>query len=121
MPPVAPRSFKTKTFARLARKAGISDENLCTAMAQVRKGQAEDLGGGVWKKRLNDNEDRSIVLAKGAKLWIYADLFAKQDKKDLEPDELRVARKLAGEYAKLKDDQLAKLLKNKSLVEICHG
>ena len=119
--PISSRAFKTKAFARLARKAGISDEVLCRAMSQIQRGQAEDLGGGVWKKRLNDNEDRSIVLAKGGQLWIYADLFAKQDKKDLEPDELKIARQLAGEYAKLDEKKLKELLQQKRLLEICHG
>ncbi len=114
------RAFKTKAFARLAKKAGIDDGALCKAMAQVQQGQAEDLGGGVWKKRLNDNKDRSIIVAKGARYWIYADLFAKQDKVTIDDAELAVFRKLAGAYAAVTDAQLGRLLETKSLVEICH-
>lgn len=39
-------------------------------------GQAHDLGGGVFKKRLNDNEYRSIILAKTGEFWVFAYLFA---------------------------------------------
>lgn len=38
-------------------------------------GQCDDLGGGVYKKRLSKNLARSIILAKGGQYWIYAYLF----------------------------------------------
>ena len=49
------RVFKTAKFAKEARKARIRDGELCAAIRQVMAGQADDLGGGVFKKRLNDN------------------------------------------------------------------
>lgn len=58
------RAFKTAWFAKEARKAKIADEELCHAIRQVMQGQADDLGGGVYKKRLNDNMHRSIIIAK---------------------------------------------------------
>ena len=48
----ADRAFKTAWFAKEARKATISDAELCRAISQVMQGQADDLGGGVYKKRL---------------------------------------------------------------------
>ena len=62
------RTFKTAWFAKVARKARISDRDLCKAIQQVALGQADDLGGGVFKKRLNENRHRSIVLAKAGEL-----------------------------------------------------
>ena len=59
------RTFKTAWFSKAARKALIADKELCAAIAQVRKGQCDDLGGGVFKKRLDKNRHRSIILAKG--------------------------------------------------------
>jgi hypothetical protein len=44
--------YKTKWFAKAARKADIADAELCAAISEVEQGQADDLGGGVWKKRL---------------------------------------------------------------------
>jgi hypothetical protein len=46
------RAFNTAWFAKAARKAHIPDEELCAAIRQMMLGQADDLGGGVFKKRL---------------------------------------------------------------------
>jgi hypothetical protein len=43
------RVFKTAWFTKEVRKAKISDEALCQAIKQVMQGQADDLGGGVYK------------------------------------------------------------------------
>ena len=59
------RAFKSAWFAKPARKAKVSDKALCKAIAQVIAGQADDLGGGVYKKRLSNNQYRSVILARG--------------------------------------------------------
>jgi hypothetical protein len=46
------RAFKTARFSKDAKKARIKDAELCLAIQQVFLGQADDLGGGVFKKRL---------------------------------------------------------------------
>ena len=61
------RTFKTDWFSKATRKARISDGELCEAVQEAMKGQADDLGGGVFKKRLNKNMYRSIILAKGGR------------------------------------------------------
>ncbi|WP_265299903.1 type II toxin-antitoxin system RelE/ParE family toxin [Verminephrobacter eiseniae] len=75
---------------RLAgRQAGYKlGRTLAVAIQQVMRGQADNLGGGVFKKRLNDNMHRSIILAKGARNWVYEYLFAKKDRDNIEDDEL---------------------------------
>lgn len=84
-------------------------------------GQADDLGGGVFKKRLNGNRYRSIVLAKGGRYWVYEYLFAKKDRDNIDDDELIAFRALAKGYAGMTDLQLAHLVSSKDFVEICHG
>ncbi len=86
----------------------------------MRKGQCEDLGGGVYKKRLDKNRQRSIVLAKGGLHWIYQYLFAKKDRDNIDDKELEGFRKLAKNYEALTPTQLLKLLEAKDLTEICH-
>jgi hypothetical protein len=113
------RAFKTAWFAKAARKALIDDDELCEAIAEVRLGQADDLGGGVFKKRLNKNRHRSIILAKGRRYWVYAYLFAKKDRANIDEDELRAFRKLADLYGAKTDVEIEKELKAKELVEIC--
>jgi len=114
------RAFKTAWFAKEARKAKITDEALCHAIRQVMQGQADDLGGGVYKKRLNDNMHRSIIITKAGRHWIYAYLYAKKDRENIAPDELAAFKKLAKDYASASDVKIAALLSDKELLEICH-
>lgn len=115
------RVFKTARFSKDAKKAKLKDVELCLAIQQVLSGQVDDLGGGVFKKRLNNNQHRSIILAKGGKYWIYEYLFAKKDRANIESDELLAFRLLANSYAGLTEQQVGQLLFNGDFVEICHG
>lgn len=115
------RVFKTSSFATNAKKAHITDAELCCAIHEVIKGQAEDLGGGVWKKRLNENRHRSILLAKGGSYWVYQHLFAKQDKANINRSELAAFRQLAKVYEGLTALQVNALLHRKEFMEICNG
>ena len=117
---ICTRAFKTSWFAKVAKKARIKDSELCEAIQQVIDGQAVDLGGGVFKKRLNDNKHRSIILAKGGCYWIYEYVFAKKDRDNIEDNELADFRKLAKLYSELSVSQMGQLVKEKSLIEICH-
>jgi hypothetical protein len=114
------RTFKTAWFAKAARKALIDDAELCEAIAEVRKGQADDLGGGVFKKRLDKNRHRSLILAKGGAHWVYEYLFAKKDRDNIDDKELVGFRKLAKAYEGLDDQQIDRLLKDGDFTEICH-
>ena len=113
------RAFKTARFSKDAKKAKIKDVQLCLAIQQVLLGQVDDLGGGVFKKRLDNNLHRSIILAKGGKYWIYEYLFAKKDRENIENDELFAFRLLAKSYAGLSERQVGQLLVNGDFVEIC--
>ena len=90
----AERFFKTAWFSKAARKAHIADSELCAAIRQVMLGQADDLGGGVYKKRLSKNQYRSIILARGGKHWVFEFLFAKQDMANIPPEDLFDLRQL---------------------------
>jgi len=57
------RVFQTAWFAKAAGKGRIAEKELCSAIRQAMLGQADDLGGGVFKKRLNKNLDRFSILA----------------------------------------------------------
>ncbi len=60
------RAFKTAWFAKAARKALIDDEELCKAIVEVMKGQADDLGGGVFKKRLDKTGIEAFLSSRAA-------------------------------------------------------
>jgi hypothetical protein len=115
------RVFKTAWFSKAAKKAHIGDEELCTAIRQVMLGQADDLGGGVWKKRLSKNQYRSIIVAKGGRYWVYSYLFPKQDQANIDDRQLREFRMLGDAFALMTQEEIAADLTNKVLLEICHG
>ena len=114
------RVFKTTWFSKASKKAHIRDDELCSAIKQVMLGQADDLGGGVFKKRLNDNMHRSIILSKAGNWWIFEYLFAKKDRDNIENDELVQFRALAKSYATLSAAQIEQLIDGNHLKEICH-
>jgi hypothetical protein len=115
------RVFKTAWFAKATRKALIADEELCLAIRQVMLGQADDLGGGVFKKRLDKNRSRSIILAKGGRHWVYEFLFAKKDRANIDESDLVKLRKIAKGYETLTDQQVNELIDEGSWMEICNG
>lgn len=90
-------------------------------MEQVRKGQADDLGGGVFKKRLDKNRHRSIIVAKGQRYWVYTYLFAKKDRDNITSAELIGFRDLADLYERKTDAEIELELNAKELTEICHA
>jgi hypothetical protein len=66
--------FKTKSFARFARKARITDVALCAAVADAARGLIDaDLGGGVVKQRIARQGEgtsggfRTIILFRAGK------------------------------------------------------
>ncbi len=115
------RIFKTSWFAKTAKKALITNEELCLAIQQVMLGQSDDLGGGVFKKRLNNNRHRSIILAKGGRHWVYTYLFAKKDRGNISSDELAEFKKLAALYGLQTNMAIDTAIKNGDLLEICNA
>lgn len=114
-----PRAFKTGWFAKAAKKAKISYAMLCKAITQVMAGQADDLGGGVFKKRLSNNQYRSIILARGGDFWIYQFLFAKQDRANIDDEELLAFRLLAKQYGAMTRVQTEAFVTGGLWIEIC--
>ena len=117
--PTRPRAFKSAWFSKAVRKANISDTILCKAIAQVMAGQADDLGGGVYKKRLSNNQYRSIILARGGDYWVYEFLFAKQNMANIEDDDLKRLRQIARGYGSLTTTQVSEMMADGEWIEIC--
>lgn len=114
------RVFKTAWFSKVARKSRITDNELCRAIKQVMQGQADDLGGGVFKKRLQENRYRSIILAKAGQYWIYVYLFAKKDRDNIDDDELSYFKKLSVSYSIQSESIIENAINNGDLLEICN-
>lgn len=83
-------------------------------------GPADDLGGGVFKKRLGKNHYRSIIVARGGRYWVYAYLFAMKERANIEDKDLANLRAFAAIFARKTDAEIGLELQLKELLEICH-
>jgi len=112
------RIFKTAWFTKAARKAGIEDAVLRESVQQAMRGQAVDLGGGVFKKRLNRNEHRALILAKRDDCWVFQYMFAKKDRANISRAELFGFRELATTYLNMPTERIEQLINDGDWVEL---
>lgn len=84
-------------------------------------GASRRFGWGVFKKRLGKNLYRSIIVAKGGRYWVYEYLFAKNDRANIEDNDLAKLRKLAKVYETLTEQRVDELIDKGSWMEICNG
>jgi hypothetical protein len=62
----------------------------------------------------------AFILARAGHFWVYEYLFAKQDRANIEDDELAGFRRLVKAYAGLTTQQVNQLLRNRNWMEICN-
>ena len=123
------RIFKNEWFARFAKKENISDEALCKAVKDIEKGLVDaDLGGGVIKQRIaregqgTSGGFRSIILYKQGVRAFFVFGFSKNQRANIENDELRKFKKLAGSMLGMSDQQIAEAKRAGVLLEVsCDG
>jgi hypothetical protein len=111
------RVFKTKWFGRFARKERLSDQKLAEAVREVEEGLHDgDLGGGLVKKRLARSGEgkrggyRAIIVYRKGSRAVFLYGFAKSDKENLDPVELREYQKAAQVYLRLNEADIGKVL-----------
>jgi len=111
------RVFKTKVFGRFARKEGIRDQKLADAIREIEKGLHDgDLGGGLIKKRVARAGEgkrggyRAIIVYRKRTRAVFLYGFAKSEKENLDPVELREYQKLAQVYLRLRETDIDKVL-----------
>ncbi|MGE5150420.1 MAG: type II toxin-antitoxin system RelE/ParE family toxin [Rhodospirillaceae bacterium] len=119
------RVFKTKSFGRFAAKEGIRDSILRDAIRRAEVGLIDaDLGGGVIKQRLarqgqgKSGGFRSIILFRRGATAFFVYGFAKNDRDNIDRQELRAFRLLAAEMLEMNEPALAVALKNGTIMEI---
>ncbi|WP_439570781.1 type II toxin-antitoxin system RelE/ParE family toxin [Sphingomonas sp.] len=105
----------TKTFARFARKAGLTDVSLAKAAVEVAAGEFDaDLGGHVYKQRVaragggKSGGFRTIILFKVGGHSFFAHGFAKNEKANVTAKELKALKKLAEVLLDLSDGDIDK-------------
>ena len=119
------RIFKTKWLHRWARKEGLSDESLRTAVEEVRLGLIDaDLGGHVFKKRValpgrgKSGSLRTMLVFKRDHDVFFVYGFAKKARSTISASELRALQRLAGELLSYSETQINRALKAKELMEV---
>ncbi len=111
----------TRWFAKAAERAGVTRADLCKAGNALAKGQGDNLGGGVWKKRLLDNRLRSIVVVQGSTGWVFTYLFAKADRENISPKELAMFKRLAEIHDGFSASDVHQALHEGAIVEVMCG
>jgi hypothetical protein len=119
------RTFKTKAFIRFADKAGIPDVALCRAVREAERGLiAADLGGGVIKQRIarpgqgKSGGFRTLIVFRAGARAIFVHGFAKNEKDNIERDELVALKKLAGELLAYDDKTIVRVAASGVLVQV---
>ena len=119
------RTFKTKAFMRFADKAGVSDVALCRAVRDAERGLvAADLGGGVIKQRIGrpgqgkSGGFRTLIVFRASTRAIFVHGFAKNERDNIEKDELVALKKLAAELLAYDDKALTRVVGSGTLLEV---
>lgn len=97
--------YKTKEFSKFARKAGLGSAELLEAARALASGQWDaDLGGGVFKQRIaregggKSGGFRTIILFKVGGHSFFVHGFAKNEKANITPKELKALKALASTF-----------------------
>jgi hypothetical protein len=97
------RIFKTKLFARFARRERIDDASLREAVDRIARGLVDaDLGSGVFKQRVarkgqgRSGGYRTLIAYRSGDFSVFLFGFAKSDRENIGPDELEDLQTIAG-------------------------
>lgn len=119
------RIFTTTWFARFAKRQKINDSSLIAAIEETEQGLVSaDLGEHLIKQRIaRPGQGKSsgyrtiIVFRKGDRsFFVYG--FPKNERGNVDKDELAAFKKAAEQYLALNDDQITELLDTNALTEI---
>ena len=117
--------FKSKPFARDAKKHGLVDADLVAAAAAVEKGRVDvDLGKGLVKQRIarrgggKSGGFRAIMVVRPRDRVFFVHIFAKKDRQNIDDSDLKRLRLIAGVLSTLDDSGLARSLDNGSVIEV---
>ena len=115
------RIFKTRLFAKFARRERIGDASLAEAVERATLGLIDaDLGGGVIKQRVaRQGQGRSggfgtLIVYRWGDFAVFLFGFAKSDRDNITAEELAVLKTTAGQWlqdaARLEKDAAAGII-----------
>ena len=119
------RVFKTRAFARFARKERIGNATLCEAIERAERGVVDaDLGGQVIKQRVarpgqgRSGGYRTLIAYRSATRSVFMFGFAKNDQDNIDSNELTELRKAAAEMLGWTDNKVVTLVDGGKWTEI---
>jgi hypothetical protein len=119
------RSFKTKGFARFAKREGLRDEMLCRAAEAMERGLIDaDLGGGVVKQRFarpgqgKSGGYRAIVAFRRHGRVVFVFGYAKSSRSGIDARELAGFRLLAKHVLAMSPDDVDRAVEAGALEEV---
>ncbi|MGH9604618.1 MAG: type II toxin-antitoxin system RelE/ParE family toxin [Terracidiphilus sp.] len=122
------RIFKTKWFARFARREGVTDKSLLEAIERAEQGLIDaDLGEGLIKLRIarpgagRSGGYRTIVAYRGAHRAIFLYAFAKSEREIVGPDEIVSFRRAGGYWLSVDAMKIKEGLANGAIQEVDDG
>ncbi len=122
------RVFKTKWFARFARREGIADSKLLATVQEIEKGLIDaDYGGGLIKKRVardgggKSGGYRSIIAYRSEEKCFFMFCFAKSSRENLNINEVAQYKNATGIYLGFSESEIAVALKNREFVEVTYN
>lgn len=117
--------YKTREFARWARKQELGDAQLCVAVAEIARGLFEaDLGGNLLKKRVarpgrgKSGGFRALVVTDRNSLWFFVYGFAKNERSNISKDEETALKKLAAALLTMPYAPRARAIRAAELIEV---
>jgi len=117
--------YKTRYFGRWARKIGLNDSLLETAVREIQSGLLEaELGGGIVKKRValpgrgKRGSTRILLATNLDDRWFFVFGFEKNERENISENELATLKKLAKDLLGMTAVQIAGALEEGSLVEV---
>ena len=117
--------YKTKAFARFARKARISDADLWEAANLANQGSSDaDLGGGVFKLRLaragegKSGGFRTLLVLRIEDRAVYLYGYEKRDRANIDQRELKVLHGLAEAILGYTEIEIANRVNDGDFIEI---
>jgi len=119
--------FKTKAFARFARKEGLDDKMLAAAIADIERGLIDaDLGGGLIKQRVARSGRgkrggfRTLIAYRVGKRALFLFGFAKNDQANIGPEDERDLKDYGAMLLALDDAGIDLMIENGELREISY-
>jgi hypothetical protein len=119
------RLFKTKGFARFARREKITDANLREAVSRAERGLIDaDLGGNVIKQRIaragqgRSGGYRVLIAFRAAHRAVLMLGFAKNERDNISPDELESLKRATALWLTADPAKIDRAIDERVLVEV---